>query len=554
MMDIDSLQRIWGSLDTAYQQWEPYYRELSRAFDPSRQRFEKDHANQKFNYNRQMIDPYPTMAARTLSYGMMAGVTNPTMPWIKLNVADKDLNEFHSVRVWLDEVAKAMLAQFQRSNFYNVMPSLYSDLGIYSMGNVVMQADMGTVLRFSHCPVGSYRIANGATGTTETWAREHRMSAQQMIEKFGRDNVSSQVQSAYDSKNYKQAFTVRHLVAPRMNLNPKMADAKNMAFMSAWWEDGANDGKLLRESGFDSKPFINPRWEAVGNDAFGSFGPGMIALGTARGLQKDHKTRFEAQDKMVNPPLNVPMSMRNNRASLVPGGVNYVPDMNMGAKIESVYNVNYPINDVLNVIQDSRQLIDQAFFANLFLMLTGIERSGVTATEIAKREEEKLLMLGPVLNRLNEEALDPVVERMFTEMNRRQLLPEAPEELEGLDIEIEYVSIMAQAQKMVSVGSIERGVSFIGNLAGAKPEALDKLNVDSVVDEYWDVIGASPASLNSDEQVEQIRQARMQQMQAEQAAAAAQPIQQSAQAAKLLSETDTGTGSALDNIRAAMGG
>lgn len=541
-------------MDFIYNQWKPYYRDLSRAFDPSRQRFEKDSANKKYNYNRDMIDPYPTLAARTLSYGMMAGVTNPTMPWIKLKTGDEDLNQYHAVKVWLDIVAEMMLAQFQKSNFYNVMPSLYSDMGIYSMGSVTMESNPATVLRFYHSPVGSYRIANGADGTIDTRGCEIKMSAQQMIEKFGEDNVSDHVRSAAKSKNYKHEFTVRHIVKPRSEYDPGKSDTRNMPYQSVWYEEGAEDGKYLRVSGFRSKPFINPRWEAVGNDAFGSFGPGMIALGTARGLQKDHKTRFEAQDKMVNPPLNVPMSMRNNRASLVPGGVNYVPDMNMGGKIESVYNVNYPINDVLQVIQDSRQLIDQAFFANLFLMLTGIERSGVTATEIAKREEEKLLMLGPVLNRLNEEALDPVVERMFSEMMDRGMFPPPPEELEGYDLEIEYVSIMAQAQKMVGVGSIERGVSFIGNLAGVRPDALDKLNVDSVIDDYWNVIGAKTSSLNSEDAVAEIRQQRAQAQQQQQMAAMAQPIQQSAQAAKLLSETDAGGNSALNNLRMAMGG
>lgn len=552
--DHDSLERIWGGMDTVYQQWEPHFRELSRSFDPGRQRFDKDTENQKWHFNRTMIDPNPTLAARTLSYGMMAGVTNPSTPWIKLQTEDEELNSFHSVRLWLDEVSKRILNQLGRSNFYNVMPSLYSDLGIYSTGNVTMQEDAKTVLRFQQRPMGSYRIANGSRLETNQWAAEYKLTAQQMVNKFGKENCSHPVISAFESKDFQQMFPVRHLIAPRENFDPTRLDAKNMRFMSVYWEPSAEDGKLLKESGFRTFPSISPRWEVIGNDAYGSFAPGMIALGTARGLQKDHKTRYEAQDKMVNPPLNVPASLRNNRASLVPGGVNYVPDNNVGSKIEPVFNVNYPVGDVLNSIGDSRQIIDQAFFADLFLLITNINRSNVTATEIAERQEEKLLMLGPVLNRLNEEALDPVIERMFDEMNRRGMLPPPPPELEGLSIQIEYISMMAQAQKMVGLGSIERSMSFIGNLAGVKPESLDKINADAVIDEYVKITGANPIIVNSDEKVAAIRQQRAQQQQAEQMAASAQPMEQTANAAKLLSETDTGGQSALQLMQQNLSG
>ena len=550
----DSLERVWGGMDTVYQQWQPHFRELSRSFDPGRQRFEKDTENQKWHYNRTMIDPKPTLAARTLSYGMMAGVTNPSTPWIKLQTEDEDLNKFHSVRLWLDDVSKRILNQLARSNFYNVMPSMYSDLGIYSTGNVTMAEDTKTVIRFEQRPMGSYRIANSERLDTNQWAAEYKFSAQQLVNKFGKENCSSPVQSAFDAKDFKSMFPIRHLIAPRSNFNPERMDPKNMPFMSIYWEPGSSEGKILRESGFRTFPSISPRWEVVGNDSYGSFAPGMIALGTARGLQKDHKTRYEAQDKMVNPPLNVPASLRNNRATLVPGGVNYIPDNNMGAKIEPVYNVNYPVGDVLNSIADSRNILDQSFFADLFLLITNINRSGVTATEIAERQEEKLLMLGPVMNRLNEEGLDPVVERMFDEMTRRGMLPPPPPELEGISIQIEYISMMAQAQKLVGIGSIERSVSFIGNLAGAKPEVLDKINADAVVDEYIRITGANPIIINSDDTVAVIRKQRADDIQTKQLAESAQPMQQAAGAAKLLSETDTGGQSALQLMQANLGG
>lgn len=551
-MDVRDLNMIWGGMDSVYQSWQPHFRDVAQAFDPGRQRFELSNTNRKINYNNSIIDPTVTMNVRTLSAGLMAGVTNPSVPWIKLETQDDELNKSQRAKVWFHEVGTRILRMLARSNFYNVVPMIYSDLGMYSTASMQIEADPFTGLRFYHKPVGTYRIANGPRLTVDTWASEHKLTAQQIVGKFGMDSVSMAVRQAYEQRDVKTLFSVRHLVAPREYYDPNKQDGRNMPIKSVWWQVGEDD--ILSESGFKQLPTVTPRWEVVGNDSFGSFGPGMLALGSARGLQKDHRQRFEAQDKMLNPPLNVPSSLRNSRASLVPGGINYVPDSNMGSKIEPVFNMNYPINYALQSVDDTRMLLRQAFFTDLFLAITNIQKSNVTATEIAQRQEEKLLMLGPVLNRINEEFLDPVIERAFQAMTEAGALPPPPPELEGKDIRIEYVSMLHQAQKMVGIAGIERSVSFIGNLAGAKPEALDKINVDATIDEYVSITGANPIILNDEQTVAQIRQARQQQMQAQQLGAAAGPMEQTARAAELLSKTDVGGGSALDAIRSNLAG
>lgn len=548
-MDIQQLDAIWMNLDSSFSTWKEHYEDVSKAFDPGRQRFQASNTNKKRNFNNSIIDPTVTMAPRTLAAGMMAGVTNPSVPWVKLMTRDEDMNKNHNVAVWLDKVSKIIMATLHRSNFYDAVPMVYQDLGMYSIANMLIESDPESVIRFYHKPIGSYRVCNNGRREIDTWATEYNMSANQIVDNYGYDNAPPKVQSAYDSKDYKASFKIRHLIMPRKQYDSTKEDAKNMPYQSVRWVCG--EQKPLKVSGFREFPVVTPRWEALGNDSYGSFAPGMLALGTARGLQKDQMQRYEAQDKMINPPLNVPASLRRDRVSLVPGGVNYT---NTNEKIESVFNINYPIQYALESISDSRQMIRQAFFNDLFLMITNINKSNVTATEIAERQQEKLLMLGPVLSRINEEFLDPIIERTFNELLRRNMLPEVPEELEGVDIRPEYTSMLYQAQKMVGITSIERGVSFIGNLAGVKPEALDKLNVDAVIDEYVHIIGANPQMLNNEEAVMQIRQARQQQQQAQQMGEMAQPMQQAASAAKLLSETDAGGTSALDIMRANLGG
>ena len=99
--------------------------------------------------------------------------------------------------------------------------------------------------------------------------------------------------------------------------------------------------------------------------------------------------------------------------------------------------------------------IKEAFYANLFLMLAESDRREITAREIDERREEKMLMLGPVLERLHDELLSPLVARVFNIMARNGQLPEPPRGLDGRGLQVEFISILAQAQKSVATAGIE---------------------------------------------------------------------------------------------------
>ena len=158
-------------------------------------------------------------------------------------------------------------------------------------------------------------------------------------------------------------------------------------------------------------------------------------------------------------------------------------------------------------------------------------------------------MLGPVLERLNSELLDPLIDRVFRIMVSRGLFPEPPEELREVDLKVEYISIMAQAQKLLSANSIERLTGFAADLAAVQPDVLDKVDFDQAIDEYGGITGAPPRLIRSDDDVAALRANRAEQQakqaQLEQGAVAAQ-------SAKTLSETDTGGDNALTQILGAQ--
>jgi hypothetical protein len=316
----------------------------------------------------------------------------------------------------------------------------------------------------------------------------------------------------------------------------------------------SNKNVLLRESGFEELPTLVSRWDVLGDDPWGT-GPALDALGDAKALQFRERQKAKRIDKHNDPAMVASPDLKNKRTSLLSGDVTYVGFTPSGVPhLQPAHVVNHDTSSLNEDIAAIMQRISRAMDEDLFLMLMLSDRREITAEEVARKYEEKVTMLGPILERQNDEKLDPAIDRAFAIALRRGLLPPPPEELQGSPLKTEYVSLLAQAQRLVSASSIERYSGFIGGLAkgqaeaGQVPTILDKFDFDQAADEYADALGVPASVVRSDEEVEQIRAERADQARAQQIAASAEPIATAAKAAKDLSETNVQGRSALDRI------
>ncbi|CCK12167.1 putative tail protein [Cronobacter sakazakii 680] len=371
------------------------------------------------------------------------------------------------------------------------------------------------------------------------------------MREFGLNNVSSSTKSAFENGTYEKWVDVVHAVYPNMNRETGKMNAKNKAFRSVYFEVGGDNDKVLRESGYDEFPVMAPRWEVNGEDVYGSSCPGMIALGQVKALQLEQRRKAQQIDKQTNPPMIGPTSLKTQRVSLLPGDITYVDQVTGAEGLRPAYMVNPNLGDLLGDIQDTRQLINSAYFVDLFMMLQNVNTRSMPVEAVIEMKEEKLLMLGPVLERLNDEFLDPLIDRAFSMMARKNMLPPPPDVMQGMPLRIEYISVMAQAQKAIGLSSLERFVGFVGNLASAKPEALDKLDVDQAIDNYAVMSGVSPTVVVPQEQAQQTRNDRAQQ---QQQAMALQTGMAAVQGAKTLSEAKTADPNLLTALASAVGG
>lgn len=526
----------WGHLRAERATWWSHWQEVTTYLLPRNGRYFEQDRNKGHRRHNSIYDNTGTRALRTLGAGMMAGATSPARPWFRLGTNDPELNRFTPVKLWLDDVTERMQVIFQKSNTYRTLHGIYEELGAFGTAGSIVLPDPRTAIHHYPVTIGEYAIATDYQGRVNTLYREFQKTVGETVREFGYKKCSMSVKNLYDRGSLDQWITIIHAIEPRDDRERDFTknDNMNMAYKSCYFEQGGEGEQVLRESGFKDFPAVIPRWGLAGGDIYGN-SPGMEALGDIKQLQHEQLRKAQGIDYQTKPPLQVPSYMKNRDVDSLPGGVTFIDGAQ--GKIETAFNVNLNLNHLLADIQDVRQRINSSFYADLFLMLANATDTRMTATEVAERHEEKLLMLGPVLERLHNELLDPLIDNTFNRMVEANLIPPAPEELQGQDLSVEFVSMLAQAQRAIGTNSVDRYVNNLGMVAQMKPDVLDKFDSDAWADGYADMLGIDPKLIVAGEKVAKIRQERAQ---AQQAQAQAEAQQQAAENMAKLGKNDAG--------------
>ena len=560
----------YRQLENERSSWRTHWSELTDYLLPRRGRYLLESQNSKGRKrSSKIVDSTASQALRTLSAGLMSGMTSPARPWFRLQTEDPELMDSHEVKVWLSEVETHIRKVLSSSNFYNVAHTTYNELGAFGTACIMRQKHPTKGAHYRPFTAGEYVLAENRFYQTDTMGREFTMTVAQIVETFVIDKrsgeadwtkVSNAVKNLWNQRNYDTLVPVIHMIQPRResDVDPDSMRGDKKKWMDVYVESGADRDVVLSEGGYNEFPIYAPRWDVLAGEVYG-VSPGMEALGDIKQLQHEQKRKAQALDKMVNPPMVASNQLKGKPTTVLPGGTTYVDPIHGGAAgFQPAYTVQPRVNELMMDIQEVQERIQRGFYADLFAMMINSDRRQMTATEVAERHEEKLVLLGPVLQRLNNEFLDPLIEDLFLDAIRSNRLPPAPQQLAGVEVDIKYVSLLAQAQEAVTATTIERTLAFAGNLVAVDPEILDNVDRDEALRQYSDVLGNSPTILRSKDEVSEIRQRRAQQqeamMAAEQGHMAAQTVNQGAQAAKVLSEADTQSPNALTALLQASGG
>ena len=503
--------------------------------------------------NNRLYNSHALRAHRTLSNGMSSGMSSPSQQWFKYE-SDSETNGYQSAKEWLDTCTTVVTDFLASTNIYHAMQSGYRENALYGSeaGLFVPHWKYGAVAY----PLtwGEYWMGSDDGMRIDTLYRHSPMTVGQAVSRFGKEKLSKTVVENFDKGKIHDIVPIMHAIEPNEERLYGKIDKTNKPFRSIYWEAGADsvkdDAGILAFEGFDRKPFYTPRWETEGLNAYGT-GPGFDVLPDARKLQLQEMRLQAAMDYLTRPALSAPVGSMESGQGLIPGSITFSAATDLTARPQPIWEMPYQAVSVIGQDIDTRtaRAISEGFYEPLFMAITqmqGVQPRNIE--EIARRHEEQLSQLGPVVDRVQVEKLSVIVMQAFDMCAKLGMLPPVPDELQGREIKIKFTSVLAQAQRMIGLAGIERAVGFAGNLAASVPTIIDNIDFDDLVREYWERVGVPAKTLRSMEDVMADRQAREQQAQSERMAAMAPALKDVASGAELLSKTDVGGRSLLEGF------
>lgn len=518
-----------------------HWQQIARNILPHAGRFfsQDKKGSQRFG---SIYDNTGTYSHGVLTAGFYAGLSSPARPWFKMAPADTDLAEVHDVAVWLEEVVERMHSVLGKSNFYRVAQHVYGEVAAFGTAVAVMLEDSESIVHFVPLTAGEYCLQMDWRDRPCAMFRELWMPAGAIAKEFGIEAMSTGSQHIAKTQPDTMLCVVHGIYERAAESGYR--DQKGKRWESVYFEQSGQTDQVLRVSGFDDLPVVAPRWKSLPGETYGVACPGMVALGDIRGLQHKHETKARGLNQMLDPALVVDVAMKNREVDALPGGITFATFQNGKPTVAPLHANQLPVGEMREDIREDHERIKRAFYVDLFLLLASRDDTK-TAYEVAQLVDEKMTVIGPVIQSLDTEFLRPVVEFTFRRMLEVGALPPMPDDLSGQQVEFEFVGALAQAQKAIGLTAIDRAMGNLAAVAQMRPEALDNIDPDEWVREYFGRAGAPAKLLIDPGKRDQLREARNRAMAAKETAAL---MQQQAGVVKDLAGAQTEQPSALSSL------
>ena len=452
-----------------------------------------------------LFDSTAITASNLLSASLQGTLTSPSMQWFYLKLREKELNEIRDVQLWLEDSAKRMYDVFNESNFNTEVHEMYLDMVTMGTASLFVEEGRGGFdeagVHFNTLHISEYYIQENTSGYVDTVYRKYKLTARQAVQEFGEENLGEKVLQAAKDKPDKN-FNFIHAVEPLEDYERSMGKgATKLPFHSCHVCE--EDKMVVRGGGYNEFPYLVPRWSKATGEIYGR-SPSYNALADIKTLNKSVEIGLKAWSKAIDPPLLVQDDGVIGRVRMTPGGITVVRDDAAVKPFQSGANVQ--LTDMKE--EQLRSAIRQAYYSDQLQLQQGPQ---MTATEVQVRYELMQRLLGPTLGRFQSEFLNPLIERVFGIMNRAGALLEAPPEVQGAKLDIEYVGPLARSQKMEEAIAVERLYQLVMQIAPADPSLMDIIDNDEAIRARAELLGVPKSVLRGREEVQEMREARMQQ-------------------------------------------
>lgn len=536
---LEKVRRAFAAVKQERRSWEPGWREYQSFIEPARGRFLASPSASEVNNGARLcedkrVNSEASRALSILASGIQSGLTSKARQWFLLAHPDPDVNRYQPVRAWYDKVQEVLEGIYRRSNIYASLLHTYKEMAAFGTGAMAVFAHPDKTIYCRPFTTGTYYLSLDQWFEVDAFYYVEYLTAHQLDLQYGKDKLPSHIVSDLENQRSERRYeVVNALFRHPEKYGIPVKEGFGVGSVHFLANAGDHADSFLRVNHYKTWPVMTPRWDVIDADVYGR-PPAADVINDVKMMQRMETDCLKGIAKGVNPPMRIPPELDRRGLNMQPGGLNVVSNMNEHAVaplvtvVTNIQQLQMKIDRVIEGIKDG-------FYNSLFLALLTQNNPQMTAREVAERHEEKLLMLGPVLERIHYELLDPLIARTFHIALEAGLIPPPPDDIDLSDTEVEYVSILSQAQKAVGVNRIEQSAAFLGSLVSVYPEVRHALDPYKAFKEYNQMIGVRADIFRSDDEYARAVDAEKKQQQLAEGAEVVEPL---ANSAKIMSETD----------------
>lgn len=498
---VEYFQKRKKEMEEIFNIIKPDLQELSEYFLPRSVRFISRNVRRPYAKSKKIVDSTPLIALRNFSSGMMSGATSPTNRWFKTTISTNDnLNDNYNnyeLKKWCSKQEEITREILYSSNFYQCLPEVYKELGVFGFCAMGLEPDFYNIVNFKILPIGSYYYSKNHKGEIDTFCRVYMETAKNLVEKYPNQCPIEILEAS--KNNPLKLFEIFHFVEPNKFYKEKRLSSKYSKYISAIIL--SSKGEFLSLRGYSKFPYVvfesgfNPENEYP-NDS-----PAICALPDVKQLMTMVKEYAKAVKKIVSPAYKGPASLKNKKLADIPGA--FIEEDENGRGISPIYEVNPKILELKQEKDELKEIIKEHFYNDLFAMILSTSNTTRTATEVNELKEEKMVLLSPLLEQIHS-ALRQILYWIYDEEIKIGLIKKP--NLKSYQFKIEFVSSLAQAQKVTNISSMERFTTFVSNIANSiDPILKSKLNAEKIIEDYAHYANINPEQIVSKEEMDEIR-------------------------------------------------
>ena len=473
-------QNRLAELERGREDFVPDWKSLSKFLAPSTGIFYTSASNEKdkrkYTYPRDNLNGLPQRYMRNLSTALVATLCPPDSRWFGYVVPDETDEE----QSWLHKAADKVMSVFQARGITSYLEALFYEGAIYGLSCMSIEKSVKNKLDFGSFTIGEFYLDDDFEGNENTLYHKFAMNTRQLKEWFGYDKLPQKLQEELDQGKSFTTWNVVQAIEPNPEYLPEFKNEFNKAYVSYIWIEGLKDDDAVLESrGMRDFPFVVFHWYRKINTVY-TMGLGHDILPDVKELQALEKDTKRARAKKINPPLRADPSLRNAGIRVGSDDINWT---NNKDGVTPLYNVNFDTQEGQNAIQEKEQKLYQLTYNYLFSQIINRDKT-MSATEVNKVSQEELILLGGIVQNATL-ALGAVCERAFKLLLEQGELPDnMPESLRGKIMSTTFHSLLAQSQSLSDLKLVERWLQAMGIMAQMNPNAIRKVDVFKVADEY----------------------------------------------------------------------